>query len=293
MNNTQVDDMIKDIMNKCDESEKQGQEKYDLADTMLQSMKSDAVSKGDQALAKAIWCCQTILKAHWHYQTAFVQMHGDDFYVGWCSLEQAELQLHFLERHYTTDEKDSFGITFMSRQIPKFQAIFPYKMFMSPGFIKEEVICSICEKKISIRSHCGHMPGEIYDGEQCGRIITKSTLLEISMTPDPLQKYSVTFLVDEKTGERVEYDYTRVKYVVQGLRSPFHDWDMEETTIRHPHRLFADVDFDEDCPCGSDIKYKDCCLPVEEGVLRPHMRVTFHVPPPPNLPSIVYPGDDI
>lgn len=289
MINIQVKEILNNILAHNEVSDASGETAYDVADVLLQTMKSEAVIRDDQALAKAIWCCQTILNAQKTYQPAFIEMQAGEFYSGWCLLERAEILLYHMERHYTPDNDDSFGVAFMVRQIPKFQSLFPYTLFGSPGFIKEEVVCSICRQKVFLRSHCGHIVGEIYNGEQCGREVTKCQILEFSLTPNPVQKYSVMFSTNRETGERIEYDYHVVRYVIQGLRSPFDDWDMERRVIRHPHRLFEDLGPDDDCPCETNLPYKDCCRPNPEGVLRPHLKITFHEPPPASLPPIIYP----
>jgi hypothetical protein len=159
---------------------------------------------------------------------------------------------------------------------------------MSPEILELEKICNICEKPISIRNPCGHRVGEIYNGELCIRIVTKVKLLAMAMVDSPIQKYSVPFLSDEKTGKSIDhYNYSLVKFLADRLQSPFHEWDVSWTKVRHPHSKFRSVGQDDPCPCESGKKYKECCLP-EEGVLRPHCQFHLSVLPQPGLSDFEY-----
>jgi hypothetical protein len=104
----------------------------------------------------------------------------------------------------------------------------------------------------------------------------------------PLQKYSVPFFHDEKTGKSKDhYNYSLVKYLSNCLRSPFDEWDVSWKKIRHPHSKFKSVGRNDPCPCESKQKYKKCCLP-EAGVLRPHCEFSFSIPPPDGVSNFEY-----
>lgn len=241
---------------------------------------------GNQALAKETWCLKTALEMQQKFVAAFLDMQAGRFYDAWCTLERIEIAALSLGRHMPFDGE--YALSFIDQQVERFQKLYPYGIFLSPAFIEKEVRCSLCDAKISIRSGCEHRPGDIYDGIQCLRIVKDLEMLEISMVPTPVQKYSVPFLNDPKTGQKVDhYDYSAVSYVVQGLRSPFDGWSMQWTTARHPHDRYKHLGRNDKCPCGSAKKYKKCCL-REEGVLRPHIDIEFDVPPPNDLPPIAY-----
>ena len=102
--------------------------------------------------------------------------------------------------------------------------------------------CSICERRRSIRNPCGHLLGEIYNGELCLRHVKDLKLLEVSFVEKPVQKYSVPFNVDSKTGEQLDqYDYSLVRYVINGLREPFDEWDSNWTQKKQPHSRYKHI----------------------------------------------------
>ncbi|MFS8215211.1 SEC-C domain-containing protein [Paenibacillus sp. S29] len=253
----------------------------------LLDIKRVAVANGDQLLAKEIWCYEATLKAQEAFISAFWEMKRQEYYAGWRTLEQVELIVLSLERHFSK-EFNLYKLSHIKMYTEKFQVLFPYKIFFSPEYVTQIKICSICKRPISIRNSCGHRVGEVYNGELCNRIITKSEMLGISLVTNPLQKYSVVFTTDQENGRtKDQYDYHLVKYVISRLISPFHGWDVNWTKARHSHSRYAHVNKSSDCPCESGQKYEDCCL-SEVGVLRPHCIVTFHKDFPGELKLIEY-----
>jgi hypothetical protein len=126
---------------------------------------------------------------------------------------------------------------------------------------------------ISIRKRCGHVVGEIYDGELCSRVIRPAAILEISLVENPVHKANVMFLTDPKTHERRDhYDYSLLSAVVAQLRSPCDRWSSEWSRCRAPHSKFKHVGRNDKCPCRSGKKYKACCLP-HDGVLQSHVHI--------------------
>lgn len=254
---------------------------------LLRSHKIEAVRRNDQEMAKLVWCYEQILLVQSTYLSAFGKLKDHSFYEAWCLLERVEIELGSLEQHFKTDT-DEYRLALIEKHCKQFQSLFPYKYFASPTILQVQKVCSICNQPVSIRSPCGHRVGEIYNGEMCCRIVTEADFLELSVVENPVQKYSVLFMSDAKSGESIDhYKYDLVQHVVDGLHSAFDPWDMYETKIRHPHEFFKHVGRNEACPCGSGAKYKHCCL-KESGVLRPHIEVGFSVPPPDHMKEIKY-----
>ena len=256
----------------------------------LKNVKARAVEQDNQEIAKVVWCLETIHKIQKNYLAAFYEMKEGRFYDGWCLLERVAIEMLFLQKHFSHQPSDSYGMSFIEKHVEQFQTLYPYTVFISPAVLQLEKKCSICGKIVSIHSFCGHRKGEIYNGEMCAHEITKAEFLEISIVPNPVQKYSVVFLNDPETGEQVDhYDYSLVRYVITALKHPFDGWDIQKTKTRHPHTLFSHLSKDDNCPCGSSKTYGKCCLRNKEGVLRPHINVFFHVQPNSDIPRMAYP----
>ena len=163
---------------------------------ILQESKKQAVILGDQARAKQVWILQTILAVQHHFLAAWDTMRREEYYAGWCVLERAEIELDFLWRHFNPEPHDEFSLRFIEKHTQQLQSLFPYRFFFSTGMLIREKTCSICGRVVSLRDSCGHRVGEIYNGEHCGRVITKAELLEVSVVTSPMHKYAVMFLQD-------------------------------------------------------------------------------------------------
>lgn len=255
----------------------------------LKRIKQEAVDRDDQEQAKATWCLEQVLHSHTLYVSAFDKMKTNSFYGAWCDLERIEITLHHLALHFRKRFSE-FRLDLIEKHVRQFQSLFPYKLFFSPEFVYEEMACTICHQPIKIRRLCVHRVGEIYDGEMCGRKITKlGQILGIGLVTNPVQKYSVVFHgggANEPVNDT--YDYGAVRYISERLDMPFDDWTCEWTRTRHPHERFQHVSRNRPCPCESGKKYKACCL-REDGVLQPHVKIEFEKMP--DLPNpIVYAG---
>jgi hypothetical protein len=241
---------------------------------------------GDEARAKEAWLLGKTLEAQQQYCLSFEHTQAGRYYEAWCVLERVEIALIWLQRHTPFDAE--FGLDTIAIQTPLFQKLYPYALFISPAYIEKARQCSICGRFISVRSHCGHLIGEVYAGEMCTNAVTIGEILEVSVVPNPAHKTNVMFLTDRKTGERVDqYDYSLLAYVARGLRNPYDRWAMVGTTRRHPHSRYRHVGRNALCPCESGRRYKACCL-RESGVLRPHINIEFQVQPLRDFPEIAY-----
>jgi hypothetical protein len=245
----------------------------------LRKIKSNKVKKNDENGAKFIWCLEQITEIQERYLDAYGKLTTGKYYDAWCEFEKCELALEFLKPHFSF-QNNEYCLLFIHKHILQYQSLYPYKLFLSPELLEHEKKCNICGKILAIRNPCGHEVGEIYKGEMCYRIVTKIDVLGISFVESPVQKYSVPFTKDEKTGESVDhYNYSLLKYLIDKLlQSPFDSWKINWTKKMHPHEKFAGVGRNKKCPCGSGDKYKKCCL-NKAGVLRPHCEFLLENPP--------------
>ena len=252
----------------------------------LRLLKEQAVAANDQEKAKTIWCFEVTHTIQNRYIEAFSLMKQQYFYSAWCALGAAEVNFSFLERHlnWNPNEKDKYGLTFIQKHIEQFQGVFPYVLFASPGMLILEQECTICGKPVSIRHSCGHVVGEIYNGEMCARKINKVDLLEISLVTNPVQKYSVMFTNNEAGETEDQYNYSNVDYVARRLRNPFDAWDMMWVARKYPISAFKAVKKDDPCPCGSGETFENCCM-EKDAIEGKHLDIHFSVPFSPELPA--------
>ncbi len=248
----------------------------------LQLIKQDAVLRNDQSLATYIWCLERIYCIKKQFIEAFCLMRNKEYYKAWCSYDRCEIELCFLKKHF--DYKDNkFDLLFIEQQVAKFQALFPYNIFMSRESIETDFTCSICGAKIGIRkSECNHVVGQIYNGEMCCRQINNVKLLGIAFVRNPVDKFSVPMI------EGVDYNYEILEGLLGKLKSPFDEWDYEVLERKWDYKedeAYRDVGRNDTCPCGSGKKFKKCCY-LNQGVVVKHIRIKIkkEMNPSENIP---------
>ena len=228
-------------------------------DSELQRIKEEYVKDDKQIEAKQIWIYQTIIEIHKVYLNAFNLLKNKKYYEGWCQLERIEITISSLKRHFQYDKK-VFGLWDIEKKVKNLQVIFPYRLFASSEILKKKKKCSVCDNEISIRNSCGHVVGEIYNGEMCHRIVTEADILGISLVENPGNKYSVMFLKDEKTGEhKDQYNYDTVDYLFDHMTEPYENWDLEVSQRITTKEDYGDIGRNAPCLCGSGKKFKKCC----------------------------------
>jgi len=257
-------------------------EKYAEVKAQLAELKSAAILAEDENEANHLCKLQEVLRVQARYEECFALIKEQRFYKAWCELEKAEITLNWLSKHLAEQEYRNYGLRFIEDHVSRWQSLYPYAVFLSPGFIARKKRCGICQAEVGLRSKCEHEVGEIYWGEVCCREIVEADMVEVSFVTNPVQKYSVPFTSEMKDGEPIHdhYNYAMVQYTADCLRDPYHGWKTKETTRLHSHDKFAHLGRNSPCPCKSGLKYKRCCL-HRGGITLPHLDVEFEVTPSP------------
>jgi hypothetical protein len=238
-------------------------------DEQLQNQKLILVSDGLQDEAKLLWIYQTVIEIHKLYRNAFKLLKDKSYYQAWCQLERIEITIHSLKKHFTYD-KNQYGLWNIEKAVKNLQVLYPYRLFGSSEILKKKKKCSVCDKEISIRNFCGHIVGEIYNGEMCHRIVTEADILGISLVENPGNKYSVMFLKDEKTDEQIDqYNYDTIDYLFDLINSPYEIWNLEVSQRELKKEDYGNVGRNDPCTCNSGKKFKKCCM-TKIGEKYPH-----------------------
>lgn len=219
-----------------------------------------------------IWAVETYAAAVVEYLSAYIAIRERRYYEAWCQLEHAEIALRWISLNPINLEIAVLASK-LATTVELWQSAFPYRIFASPGYRYKNWKCSICGLKSTPVSPCGHSVGRVYDGKLCTRLITEVDILEISIVRHPVQKYSVLAPSDS------DHNFDAVDYIISVLRGPFYRWTGFWTHKRHPHDHWKDVTHEAPCPCGSQLRYSECCL-LEEGVRLKHFALRVEDPMP-------------
>ena len=98
----------------------------------LRDKKSEASANCDQGTAKLLWCLETIGRIQDHFLSAFLSISKSDFMTAWNQLERCEIELSFLDRHYS-EEDNEFGIEHIRVHSRQLQELYPYTWGLSPS----------------------------------------------------------------------------------------------------------------------------------------------------------------
>ena len=244
----------------------------------LTRLKRAAVDADDQITAKAVWCLETVGRIQDHFVSAFGHIKSEECEEAWPLLERCETEIGFLDSHFH-EEPGEFGVEHARVYAKRFQSLYLLKWGISPAFLYKDVHCSICDAKITLRRRCEHSVGEIYNGEMCAMEVKNLDMLHIALVDNPVQKYSIIF-PHGNDDDRLAL----VKYVGRILDSPWHGWSYHKEVRREYHPVFKNVGRNDSCPCGSDLKYKRCCLGKEAQF--PHFEFSFEKEPLGEFPSL-------
>lgn len=232
-----------------------------------------AVENNAQEYLNNINLSRRIIEGQDHFARAFFFAKSGKFYEAWCQLESSEECL----KHYkplNLFSPDIYHVERIKKEIKKLQSLFPYKMFCSPEFITKRE-CNICNTVISPRRSCGHQQGKIYNQKICEYKVVDIEFLSLSLVENPVQKYSVPFATEKKTGKSYDhYDYSLVKYLFDVIETPFDRWSYQERTRKVTKREFGKYGPNKKCICNSEKKFKHCC--GKKNIIEiPHIEFLF------------------
>ena len=235
----------------------------------LSETKQQYVDCGDQSKAKAVWCLEIIGSIQDDFIATFQSLKKGDYKNAWDCLERCENLVVGLDRHFA-DNRAEFGVEHVRRHTHQLQQLFPLKWGISPGYLNREVLCSVCETKRGLRSNCGHINGEIYDGIMCHDKITKMEILHIALVDSPAQRYSVIWPENEDGPE-----FKMLRHLVHQLADPWISWTYDEEIRREYHPAYAKLNGGDRCACSSELIYEDCCMQKDTVPHFPHFQFTI------------------
>ena len=218
--------------------------------------------QGDVEKANTSWALMAILRIHQDFRKVHTMLLEKQLYEAWCLMETIEIAVGNLLRNFPGTLN---AVKYISMMVWQLQSLYPYKVFMSTEILIKERTCSICGKKRTIRHHCGHFPGYVYNGEMCYDTIEAAAFEGVSFVFDPEHKYAVAFLSDGN-GRKDQYDYMLLEGVMKFWKDPFMTWHYTTKHIHKSPEEFPGLTDDSTCPCGSGKKYGECCKNDPEGV---------------------------
>ena len=126
------------------------------ANNLLQVAKAGT----DIDVANKAWFLHKLAATRGRYVRCFDQVRQQQFYEAWCDLERVEIALSWLARNDFYDP-EQLGVATLQRQVARWQSLYPYKVFFSPGILHKRKECSMCQVPIDPWTDCGHKVGYV------------------------------------------------------------------------------------------------------------------------------------
>ena len=221
--------------------------------TLIES-KSNA-DKSDENYLNDLFVIRCYLSFFISYLELWDSLYKGEFADSWDKLQDA------LDILRTIKKFSDIKLSFFENQLLELEKGYPYKMFVSPGFFVERFECSICNNDV-LSPDCKHLAGELYMGELAKRIPKGLKKIDhIGFVENPEDK---RFKVDIDSNES-SFDIIRYisKMLKDGTLTPLRFKEFKFKKIKRPKSSLPQISRNEKCPCGSEIKYKRCCLNKE------------------------------
>ncbi len=247
----------------------------------IENLRNNAIAEKNETNANRYWCIRQIYIIQRNYLNMFANLKNKEYEKAWNTLEKIDIALSFLKKNieYINRSLEDFNLKHIQKTILNYEKLFPYFIFLSrEGIIKKEE-CSICGKTVSLRGGCKHKPGKLYMGEMCSRIVTDYQIIAASLVRDPFDKYAILHIDGQK------YNYKMLETLLPNLNSPYDYWDIEELPMLKPE--YKNLGRNDRCPCGSNKKYKKCCLGTKK-IYSTHYKILLNIPHKKELEKIKY-----
>jgi hypothetical protein len=247
----------------------------------LKKEKQKAIECCDETKANNCWRELESFELNLLYIRAFHNIKSHEYRKAWNQLEECEIKYNFLSENSSEEYLSNTRLTFIKNKIAKWQSLYPYCLFCSPGFKVGYYSCSICDHKVRPRSRCLHKKGKVYNGELCLHVAHDLEILEVSIVTKPVQKYSV--MHDDST-----LDFTLLERLSIFLDNAFEEWDLNWTTMKFPVQRFKSIKKSDKCPCKSENEFEVCCMGKKEIEI-PHVDFIFSKPLQNDAEAITFP----
>ena len=201
--------------------------------TAIEEYRKDAIKIQDENTANYWWCMRQIYIVQEKYLSFFCKLREHDYEEAWFTLERIDIELSFLEGVFDIGNEydDKYHLVFIGKIIKHFEALFPYRYFISTETLIKSEECSICGQKVNIRHPCGHEPGKLYMGEFCSRKVTDCKFVGAAIVTDPFDKYSFMKI------DGLEYNYKMLDYLMDNLYSAWDVWCVEKLPIEGTNEI--------------------------------------------------------
>ena len=227
-------------------------------------IKEDAIARNDEKSSNEAWCYEQIYEIQKEYFNAFNFCIEKKYKEAWLDLDSVDIKLCILRDNF--EFGDEYYLNYIQSTIRNIQKFFPYKFFISRESIIKKSKCNICDKEIKVRGGCKHVPGKLYFGKLCLRLIIEFEFVAFAVVENPVDKYCVL------ESDDIEYGFSNVDDLIDAVKTPYCKWSLREESV--VMTKYKKIGVNDKCPCNSGRKYKKCCRGTENEKM-PHLVIVL------------------
>jgi hypothetical protein len=233
---------------------------------------ANQLTSQDELVLNDIFLLKQVLSLHSSLITMWEKIYKTEYSSSWNDLQNCLDRLRSINKFSLNNQKSEV-LDFFEKQLLILEKLYPYNIFFSMGMVVALYECSICGKNID-SFECEHDIGELYNGEIAIGIAKDITdINHISMVENPMDKRCVVQYEDNC------HQFKGLQFVNSQLRSnqltPITLYDVDETPRKIPNENYVKLKRNEECFCGSNKKFKKCCI-NKKYILEEHIELIIH-----------------
>ena len=189
----------------------------------IKKLKKEASFNFNEKLLNEIWCLEKIYQIQKKYFEMYNSLKKQSYYEAWLLLDEIDTDLILLKPNVSF-EKNIYNLCFIEKMITGYEILFRtiYRKFFSRELLVKSYRCSICNKRISLRSNCGHKKGHLYWGKLCSHIAENFEIFGFALVEYSVERYTVP-----QENENIKYDYSILRNLMLKLTSPYVFWNVK------------------------------------------------------------------
>jgi len=238
--------------------EKQFQKSKEILN--LLEIEINELISADELILNDIFLLKEILFFHNSLISLWEDIFQEKYSSSWNHLQTCFDRLRNINKFSLNNQKTK-ELDFFEKQLLIIEKLYPYNVFMSMGIETSLFKCSICGKNID-SFECEHDIGELYYGEMAFDIAKDITNINhVSMVENPMDKRCVVQYPDD--GHQFKGLQFLNKQLISNQLTPITIYDADETPRKTLNDNYIKLKRNEKCFCGSDKKFKNCCINKE------------------------------
>lgn len=215
------------------------------------------LTSNDELILNDIYLLKQISLFHNSLISLWEDIYQEKYSNSWNHLQTCFDLLRNINKFSLNNQKTK-ELDFFEKQLLIIEKLYPYNVFMSMGMETSLFECSICKKNID-SFECEHDIGELYYGEIAFGIAKDITdINHISMVENPMDKRCVAQYSDD--GHQFKGLQFLNKQLISDQLTPITIYDADETPRKILNDNYIKLERNEKCFCGSDEKFKKCCI---------------------------------